>query len=89
MANRYRKRPVEVEAIQYSLATRDEIIAWSDCGHTQIGDFGEEYETESLRIRTLEGVMLLKIGSWLIKGVEGEFYPCADSIFRATYEEVI
>lgn len=86
MPTKYRKVPVEIEAMQYTLETRDEIIAWSGCMHTQIGDFGEEYETENLKIRTLEGVMLLKPGNWLIKGVEGEFYPCADSIFRRTYE---
>lgn len=88
MATKYCKLPAEVEAIQYTPETRDEIIAWSDCGHSQIGDFGEEYETENLKIRTLEGVVLLKPGNWLVKGVEGEFYPCRDSIFRATYEEV-
>lgn len=40
------------------------------------------------RINTLEGEMVGKAGDWLIKGIAGEYYPCADEVFRATYEEV-
>ena len=39
-------------------------------------------------IATLEGVMQVKIGDWVIKGVAGEFYPCKSDIFDATYESV-
>lgn len=41
--------------------------------------------TGSLVIRTLEGDMLLGLGSWLMRGIAGEFYPCADDIFQKTY----
>lgn len=40
------------------------------------------------KVETLEGVMEGSAGDWLIEGIEGELYPCKDSIFRATYEEV-
>jgi len=40
------------------------------------------------RVETLEGWMEGQMGDWLIEGVEGELYPCKDSIFRATYEAV-
>lgn len=41
---------------------------------------------ERIEIPTLEGVMTGNPGDWLITGVEGEKYPCSDSVFRATYE---
>lgn len=39
-------------------------------------------------IDTLEGVMTVKIGDYIIKGVKGEFYPCKPDIFEATYDQV-
>lgn len=39
-------------------------------------------------IKTLEGDMLATAGDYIIKGVQGEFYPCKPDIFEATYEEV-
>jgi hypothetical protein len=41
-----------------------------------------------LRIPTLEGVMIGEEGDWIIKGVQGEIYPCKPDIFAATYEPV-
>lgn len=41
---------------------------------------------EAFTVETLEGTMKGNAGDWLITGVEGEQYPCADSIFRKTYE---
>ena len=43
---------------------------------------------EAEDIETLEGTMRADVGDWIITGVEGERYPCKDSIFRATYERV-
>lgn len=42
--------------------------------------------TGLLMIRTLEGDVRVSIGDWIIQGVEGEFYPCKDSIFVKTYD---
>ncbi len=39
-------------------------------------------------VKTLEGDMLASKGDWLIKGIEGELYPCKDSVFRKKYEPV-
>lgn len=39
-------------------------------------------------INTLEGVMFVSAGDWIIKGVDGELYPCKPSIFKKTYERV-
>ena len=77
------KKPVRVEAVQvplyesfYSKVDIDEIARW--CGGTVI--------LVSIEIPTLEGSMLASPGDWIIKGVAGEFYPCKDAIFRATYD---
>lgn len=42
----------------------------------------------ALMIRTLEGDMKASFGDWIIRGVQGEFYPCKPDIFAKTYEEV-
>ena len=43
---------------------------------------------EELIIETLEGDMKCSIGDWIIKGVNGEFYPCKPDIFEKTYDKV-
>jgi hypothetical protein len=42
----------------------------------------------ALAIPTLEGLMVAHEGDWVIKGVQGELYPCKPDIFAATYEPV-
>jgi hypothetical protein len=42
--------------------------------------------TEAREIETMEGTLTGRPGDWLITGVKGEIYPCADDVFRATYE---
>ena len=51
---------------------------------------GETVENKgtTLVIHTLEGDMEASIGDYIIKGVNGEFYPCKPNIFTKTYEEV-
>lgn len=45
--------------------------------------------TGELVIRTLEGDMRATHGDWIIRGVQGEMYPCKPDIFEATYEPVM
>lgn len=42
----------------------------------------------TLRIGTLEGTMTAQLGDYIIRGINGEFYPCKPDIFEKTYEEV-
>jgi hypothetical protein len=37
-------------------------------------------------VETLEGPLTIRCGDWLIRGTEGEFYPCKDSVFTRKYE---
>lgn len=79
---RYRKLPVEIEAIEW---TGDNII--------EIGKFlgGRNFSHDKwygLRIHTLEGTHDATVGDFIIKGVKGEFYPCKPDIFAQTYETI-
>lgn len=93
--NMYRKKPVTIEALQ-----------WTGNNHRQMFNFlgGEDtdYMTASgtnfyidwskveggLVIKTLEGEHIASIGDWIIKGVKGEFYPYKPDVFEMTYEKV-
>lgn len=82
----YRKKPVTIEAHQLTDdADWDEIATW--CGGELVNhqDPSDEYTT-TLVIHTLEGDMRADEDDWIIKGVQGEFYPCKPEIFDATYE---
>lgn len=81
---KYRKKPVVIEAVQFD-GTHEggsAIIGWMKTYGTVGGAIGEAI----LSIATLEGTMTASPGDWIIKGVQGEFYPCKPKIFEATYE---
>jgi hypothetical protein len=82
---RYVKKPITVEAVQFGAEeiTTDELWKWVT---NHGGDIHYSPENKTLEIKTLEGRMLARPGDWIIRGVLGEFYPCKDEIFRATYE---
>lgn len=84
MIQKYRKKPVVIEAIQWE-GTYDnyqQIINWSE---NTIKDITM---SNGLIIPTLEGNMVALIGNYIIKEVNGEFYPCKPDIFEKTYEKV-
>ena len=83
---RYRKKPVVIEAMQYTPETREAVIKWCGARHLFMDDDGCLQEWAYLGIGTLEGEMRAAPGDWIIKGVAGEFYPCKPEIFEATYE---
>lgn len=78
---KYRKKPVIVEAMQWFPLIR---INGVDIHTVNIAG----HEVEGATIKTLEVVMQIRPGDWVITGVEGEIYSCKDSIFKATYELV-
>lgn len=81
---KYRKRPVVVEAMRFTEHTKDQVFNWITC--TKGADFKDGKPI--IRIETLEGVMEVTDGDWIIKGVNGEFYPCKPDVFAKTYEPV-
>lgn len=80
---KFRKKPVEIEAVQFTGHNDHEVWRF-------VGEYG--YDPDDDRptwvIRTLEGLMTAEVGDWIIKGVKGEFYPCKPDIFEATYDRV-
>lgn len=79
---KFRKKPVEIEAVQFT-GNVWPIIDFVDEGQASVDSFGSD-----LKIHTLEGDMNVSLNDWVIKGVRGEFYPCKPDIFEATYEKV-
>lgn len=94
---KYRKKPVEIEAFQYDgdlmnsdgnyyvpdwavVAFEDEIMYYSY--------LSQDEPPCELFIKTLEGIHHVSVGDYVIKGVNGELYPCKPDIFEKTYESV-
>ena len=82
---KYRKRPVVIEAVQWTGRNLREIFAF--CGQENIAPI-ERRPDYDLKIKTLEGVLKADRGDYIIKGVQGEIYPCKPDIFKSTYEQI-
>lgn len=80
---KFQKKPVVIDAVQYTGTNHDEIISF--CGEDVMGVLVAE---QPFNIRTLEGSHIASVGDWIIRGVKGEHYPCKPDIFEATYQAV-
>lgn len=93
MIQTYRKKPMDIQAVQWTGLNFEEI-------RTFVGD-SLFYELEDttwcsgvipprfiVMIRTLEGDLLCSVGDYIIRGIRGEFYPCKPDIFEDSYELV-
>jgi hypothetical protein len=79
---KFYKKPIEIDAVQFRGDNWDEI---SD--HFDGYDIDAVWmDGDNMVIRTIEGYMTARLGDWIIKGINGEFYPCKSEIFRKTYE---
>ena len=93
---KYRKKPVVIEAMQWKdgfLQDENSMIYVSDWVPKVVfsinyvnGD--PAYGEMELYLKTLEGLMKVSEGDYVIKGIQGEYYACKPDIFEATYEEV-
>ena len=81
MSKKYRKKPVVIDAIEYT-PYAPTVLAWIDAN---VKDYC--FDAEYLMINTLEGRMKTDPGDFIIKGVKGECYPCKPDIFHISYEE--
>lgn len=87
MEHKYRKKPVVVDAWQFTKENYSQgvpqlfrdasIIYWS------------QYDGNVIKgeIKTLEGIMQISENDWIVRGVNGEYYPCKPDIFEKTYEK--
>ena len=81
---KFRKKPVVIDAVQWTGTNVNEMEAF-------LGSYPHELHHESdegfsLTIHTLEGDHFANVGDYIIRGVQGEFYPCKPDIFQETYE---
>ena len=87
----YRKKPIVIEAIQWNGANLEELKNFVgsslDWGTVTLYGFTNKQMLRVV-IHTLEGDHEAKVGDYIIKGVQGEFYPCKPEIFAKTYEAV-
>ena len=78
---KYRTKPVIIEAEQY--LEKNDVLPFQDEDVLQYHEDGYcQY------IETPEGWLTVNDGDWIIRGIRGEFYPCRNDIFKATYEPV-
>ncbi|MDQ0149346.1 hypothetical protein ACFO6R_10190 [Eubacterium multiforme] len=84
---KYRKKPVVIEAMQFTDETKEDVYLWASEQQMNIEPSYED-GIPCLRIPTLEGE-ICTVGDYLIRGIKGEFYPCKPDIFKQTYEEVV
>ena len=85
---KYRKKPVVIEAMVWdgNVHIGHPVAAWI---RANMGDYNWTAHTpQKLSINTLEGPITASPGDYIIRGVQGEFYPCKPDIFAATYERV-
>lgn len=89
---RYRKKPILVEALQWTgknLADVENFVGqnWGRAdAHEVFWDHEDSHEV--VIFNSLEKAWVpCPLGSWIIRGVKGEFYPCAHDVFQATYEK--
>ena len=100
---KYRKLPVEITAIRWTgewAPIRDWLLDVTDGNVPGLRNPDGSLDldgrpiirigpdTDVLLVDTLEGMMRAERGDWIICGVKGEFYPCKNEIFEATYEAV-
>ena len=90
---KYRKKPVVIEAVQWNRWNLQEIKEF--VGDSLVYEYydaawevGQAPVRVDMKIKTLEGDMQVSVGDYIIKGVNGEFYPCKPDIFEQTYELV-
>lgn len=100
MSTRYRKKPVVIEAMQIDATTVEEDFldpntrSIAEVSGWMLGHGFHDFKVHGskrphgIAIQTLEGVMIASPGDWIIRGVQGEFYPCKPAIFTATYYPV-
>ena len=85
---KYRKKPVVIEAMQW-VGNYEEICEFVGKELTRDATtLFQDGSPANLGIETLEGIMWASPSDWIIKGVNGEFYPCKPDIFEKTYEAV-
>ena len=80
---KFRKKPVVIDAIQWTGDNYPEVFEFTE---------GNAYPTkphsDTLAVTTLEGEVMATKGCYIIRGVDGTYNPCQETVFNKTYEQV-
>lgn len=79
---KFRKKPIVIDAIQYTGQSLDELHKFVPA--EKISFLLDGYGVVATEMSHTE----FRYGDWLIKGVNGEYYPYSDDVFKKTYEFV-
>lgn len=87
---KFRKKPVVIDAVQWTGDNLQEVIEFTGRHHSA-EDWSWPYfenvvKYKGLKIFTMEGPLMAAVGDWIIRGVQGEHYPCKPDIFEQTYD---
>lgn len=94
---KYRKKPIVIEAFKYegdlmnsdgSYCVPDWAVKAYESAILYVDAINDKEPPCDLFIHTLEGRMLVNVGDYVIRGVNGELYPCKPDIFEKTYDIV-
>lgn len=87
---KFRKRPVVIEAIQFTDENALEINSMPEVDVYIAGPHSDQPvgSIEFASVKTLEGNTVASPGDWIVTGVNGEVYPCKSDIFDKTYDLV-
>lgn len=87
--SKFRKKPLVIEAVRWLGSNPNEVNAFVESHDPSALASVAWSANGDLMIITLEGTLHASIGDYIIRGVQGEFYPCKPDIFAETYEEVL
>ena len=88
MVKRYMKKPIIIEALQFEdTAERIEELSYF-VDDQDLRVTYKDPKNPKLLLKTFEGEVEASVGDYIIKGIQGEFYPCKPDIFNSTYNEV-
>lgn len=89
---KFRKKPVVVEAVQFDGLNEAEVQAFAGSDNFYMVDVEDRYDDPECVGTVYDKLhstwVGVKDGQWIIRGVQGEFYPCDQEVFASTYEPV-
>ena len=80
----YVKKPIPVLALQWTGENLEEIKSFCTDSNGEEKCFKNK---KTIWLSTREGQLKTVVGDYIIKNIEGEFYPCPESIFLKSYDE--
>jgi hypothetical protein len=84
----YKKKPIVIQAVQFTEKNISDVLMFTGPSNVYLTMDPENKKVNCYMVKTLEGPLKISEHDYVIKGIQGEFYPCKPDIFKATYEEM-